>query len=241
MGASRPRAAARPARPPASAPPARSTDATAPRCRSAARTARASSRREEQLIPLDYWGKRYVGAPSPSRGAESHYWRVYGGEDGSTITTSPPQPGTPLKLDRGQWAELVTPHGAAFIFEGDKPFMPVQYLAGRAVAGTGDPSMYQAIPVEQYLRRYVFATGTGYDVHYAQITRAAGAADVEVDGVTVDGFYPVGDFEVADFEISEGAHVADSAGAFGVSVIGYKAATSYAYPGGLGLAVINPQ
>jgi hypothetical protein len=36
---------------------------------------------EEQMLPFDYWGKTYVGAHSPSRGSEKHYWRVFGGED----------------------------------------------------------------------------------------------------------------------------------------------------------------
>ena len=40
---------------------------------------------EEQLLPLDYWGKKYVGAHSPKRGSEKHYWRVYAGEDNTTI------------------------------------------------------------------------------------------------------------------------------------------------------------
>ena len=50
-----------------------------------------------------------------------------------------------------------------------------------------------------------------------------------------------GDYEVADFKIKEGAHLAESEAPFGVINIGYTPVTSYAYPGGLRLAVINPQ
>jgi hypothetical protein len=57
----------------------------------------------------------------------------------------------------------------------------------------------------------------------------------------VNGYYTVGDHEVADWKISEGTHVAESADQFGIYQVGYTAVTSYAYPGGLRLKVINPQ
>ncbi|MEZ4385271.1 MAG: IgGFc-binding protein [Nannocystaceae bacterium] len=197
---------------------------------------------EEQMLPLDYWGKKYVGAPSPKRGSEDHHWRVYGGDDGVTVTTTPPQPGTPFTVNKGEWKSLVVSSGTSFIFEGDGPFLPVQYLEGQnSGAGTGDPSMYQMVPVEQFLNSYAFATGTNYPNHYAQIIRPVGAADVTIDGNTVSGYYTVGDFEVADVKISEGGHLAKSADPFGIVGLGYSSATSYAYPGGMRLKVINPQ
>ncbi|MCY0993828.1 IgGFc-binding protein [Nannocystis sp. ILAH1] len=197
---------------------------------------------EEQVIPLDYWGKQYIGAHSPKRGSEKHYWRVYAGEDQTTITTTPAQPGTPFTLNKGQWKELVIPNNTSFVFDGDKPFMPVQYLEGESGgAGTGDPAMYQMVPVEQFLDRYAFVTGIGYDIHFAQIIRLAGNPDVVIDGQVVAGYYAVGGYEVADFPISEGAHLAESDAPFGILNIGYTQVTSYAYPGGLKLKIINPQ
>ena len=100
--------------------------------------------------------------------------------------------------------------------------------------------MVQMVPVEQFLDRYAFVTGTGYNVHYVQITRDLGGADVLVDGVVVDGYYTVGNYEVADWPVNEGPHVAESDGTFGVYQVGYTPVTSYAYPGGLKLEVINP-
>jgi hypothetical protein len=197
---------------------------------------------EEQMLPLDYWGKKYVGAHSPKRGTEKHYWRVYGGEDGTVVTTNPVQPGTPLNLNKGTFAEIAVANNTSFIFESDKPFLPVQYLAGQnSGAGTGDPASYQMIPVEQFLDSYAFVTGTGYTVHYAQIIRLKGGADVKVDNVVVNGYYAVGEYEVADWKINQGGHFAESDAPFGILNIGYTGVTSYAYPGGLKLAVINPQ
>ncbi len=98
------------------------------------------------------------------------------------------------------------------------------------------------IPVEQFLSSYAFATGTGnYPLNYVQIIRQAGGADVTVDGQTVNGYYTVGDYEVADWSIQVGSHYTESADPFGIVSVGYSNATSYAYPGGLRLKVINPQ
>ncbi len=197
---------------------------------------------EEQMLPLDYWGKKYVGAHSPKRGTEKHYWRVYGGENGTVVTTNPVQPGTPITVDKGQWKEIVIANNTSFVFESDKPFLPVQYLSGTdGGAGTGDPASYQMIPVEQFLDSYAFVTGTGYTKHYAQVIRLKGGPDVKIDGVVVGGYYAVGDYEVSDTLISEGGHFAESDAPFGILNIGYTNVTSYAYPGGLKLAVINPQ
>ncbi|EDM77019.1 hypothetical protein PPSIR1_16000 [Plesiocystis pacifica SIR-1] len=197
---------------------------------------------EEQMLPLDYWGTEYVGPHAPTRGDEEFHWRVYGGEDGTIINVAPAQPGFPIILDRGEWHEFATDESV--IFTGDGPFMPVQYLEGKSEtggAGTGDPSMYQMVPTEQFLSAYTFATGTGYDQTYVQVIREQGGAPVIIDGDTVTGFYSVGNYEVSDYPIQEGNHFINSDGPFGIINIGYTAATSYAYPGGMSLAVLNPQ
>lgn len=195
---------------------------------------------EELMIPLEYWGTQYVGAHAPERGTERYWWRVYSGSDDVTITTTPPQPGTPVTLDRGEYHEFST--SESFMFTGDGPFMPVQYLESQSAgATTGDPASYQMVPVEQFLPRYVFVTGTGYGEHYVQVIRPLGGADVTVDGEVVTGYESVGSHEVADWPIAEGTHVAASDEAFGIVQVGYTFATSYAYPGGLALGQINPE
>ncbi len=195
---------------------------------------------QEQMLPFDHWGRTYVGAHAPVRLQESHYWRVFGGADGITVTTDPPQPGTPLVLDRGQWQELIVPNGTSFVFTGDGPFLPVQFLEGQQVGDVGDPSMYQMMAVEHFLPRYAFATGTDYARHYAQIIRPAGGAAVRVDGVVVTDYTPVGAYEVADVLISEGSHLAESDTPFGLISLGYATtAASYAFPGGFNLAALG--
>jgi hypothetical protein len=181
-----------------------------------------------------------VAAHAPKRGTEKYHWRVFGGQDGVKITTTPDQTGGPFTLMKGEFKVITT--GVHFVMTGDGPFLPVQYLESQtAGAGTGDPSTVQMIPVEQFLDRYVFATGIGYAKNYVQIIREVGAAEVAVDGVQVAGYVKIGGYELADWEIAEGAHVAESAQPFAIINVGYTGFTSYAYPGGMKLDVITPQ
>ncbi len=196
---------------------------------------------QEQMLSLDFWGNEYVGAHSPDRGSEHHHWRIFGGQDGITVSTNPVQAGTPVTLDLGEYYDLVVTNETSFMFTGDGPFMPVQYLEGQnGGAGTGDPSMYQMVPTGQFIERYTFVTGTGYALNYAQIIRAVGSNDVELDGTVVIGYYTVGGYEVSDVAVSQGSHHVESLDPFGVVSVGYTGVTSYAYPGGMALKGINP-
>jgi len=158
------------------------------------------------------------------------------------VTAEPALVGTPVVLNKGQWKELVAPNNYSTVFTSTKPFMAVQYIEGNnGGAQSGDPSMYQMVPVEQFLASYTFATGVGYNPNYAQIIRLKGNPDVLVDGVVVTGFATAGAYEVADYKVAQGVHFAESAAPFGLIVVGYTAQSSYATPGGLKLSVINPQ
>lgn len=188
---------------------------------------------QEVMLPVEHWGKTYVGAASPKRGSESHHWRIYGGENGTVVTATPAVPGTPVMVNKGQWKDLKLANGTSTVFTSTKKFLPVQYLEGGATnPGGGDPSMYQMIPVDQFLDRYAFAIGTGFTKNYVQIVRTKNGPDVAVDGVTVTGYAAIGAYEVANWSITEGNHFAESEGPFGATYIGYMATSSYAYPGG---------
>jgi len=216
---------------------------------------------QEQMIPIEYWGTKYVAAPAPLRGTEKSYWRVYAGEDGINITVDPPgiHPVIPLAR-RGDFKEMEVTSGQGFTFYSTGPFMPVQYLASNKVAGgIGDPAMYQTIPIEQYLKRYVFITGIDYTFNYAQVVHAFGAAPIKINGVevTADQYklinspLPLGRFYVANVPIESSTledpkfYTAESDDPFSLSVIGYVGenndgkGSAYAYPGGMALNVIT--
>jgi hypothetical protein len=197
---------------------------------------------EEQAVPIRNWGQTYIGAHAPTRsGSEHYFWRVLASADGTTISTTPTQAGFPKKLNKGQFYEFSTTQ--SFVFNGDHPFAAFQYLSGQNAfgAGTGDPAMMNAVPVEQFLSRYVILTPSGYTNDYVQLLRIS-AADVQVDGVTVpaNAYSTVGAYTVADYAVSAGTHVITSSSPFGIMGIGYTAVTSYGYPGGLALNNIAP-
>lgn len=204
---------------------------------------------EEQAIPVRSWGQTYVGAHVPKRSnSERYYWRVMAYQDGTTINTNPQQTGFPKTLNKGQFYEFYAQAGTtvdsgSFILTGDKPFAAFQYITGQDAfgAGTGDPAMITAVPVEQFLSRYVVLTPIGYSKDYIQIIRTT-AADVFVDGnmVPASSYYTLGAYTVADFQVAAGPHSLTSSSPFGIVGAGYTSATSYGYPGGLALNNIAP-
>lgn len=202
----------------------------------------------EQNLPLDYWGREYVGPHSPLRGSEEHHWRIFAGEDNVTVTVTPAQPDTPIQLaQRGDWADLIVPAGTHLEFDATGAIMPVQYVTGHYDNANlnGSPAMVQMVPTAQFLDRYVFVTGFNYPEHYVQVIREGGAADVLLDGVAVGDWEPVGEWEVSTTLISEGAHEIISDDSFGIIQYGYSPhigaadnSAGYAYMGGMKAEVI---
>jgi hypothetical protein len=212
---------------------------------------------QEQNLPLEYWGREYVGAHSPVRGTESHYWRIYAGDDNVNVTVTPEELGIPIQeFDfRGDFRDIEVPTGTNLVFNGDAPFMPVQSLAGHWVSNSiGSPAMVQMVPTAQFLNRYVFVTGHLYDLEYVQVIREVGTADVtlrDVMGMTtlVTGWETVGDWEIANMQIMEGSYEITGDDPFGIVQYGYTIlpdpldptndpSSAYAYPGGMKAEVI---
>jgi hypothetical protein len=109
---------------------------------------------------------------------------------------------------------------------------------------TGDPASVQIAPFEQFLPRYVVLVPGTWMNDVGVVTRQAGAV-VTIDGAPIPdaSFNPVGNtgFEVARVPLGDGVHVLDGADSeFGIIVVGYDEYDSYAYLGGSGTAIINP-
>jgi hypothetical protein len=200
---------------------------------------------QELMIPLAYWGSTYVAAHSPDRDSEDHHWRIYAGTDGVTVTPDRDDiDGLPVTFEeRGDFVDVKVANGVSFVLHSDDGvFMPVQYLQSARYPDApnpepemfftpkGDPSMYQMIPVEQFLDRYVFATALNFPLNYVQVIRAAGGPPVTIEGdalsateIPEDLYELVGEYEVADYQLeAEGAYVIYSGEPFGIIQIGYS-------------------
>ncbi len=83
---------------------------------------------EEQLIPVEAWGKEYVVTRSKPRGVEKDYVRVIASNDGTQVQVNP-NPGGPglYTLKAGQWIEFKT--GTHCVVTANQPVMVAQYLA----------------------------------------------------------------------------------------------------------------
>ncbi|MBV1858263.1 MAG: IgGFc-binding protein [Nannocystaceae bacterium] len=213
---------------------------------------------EEQLSGVRQWGQNFVAAHMPVRSAgnpEATFWQVYASEDGTTISFDfnpalSGLPGPALNLDAGMVGGFMVtaPVGteADFGISATKPIAVVGYMVSAEALGSdiGDPAMAQYVAVEQFLPRYVVLVPGTWINDVFVLTRSAGAP-ITIDGVAVDDtlFEPVGagTYEVARVPVPDGVHVLDGGDQkFGVVVVGYDQHDSYAYIGGTGTGIINP-
>lgn len=207
---------------------------------------------EEQIFGLQTWGKSYVAAQMPKRGAEGSVWQITAQQDGTNVTFSPAPgvTGLPPSVTLGarQTMEYTVTGGSTgpgdFLVDADKPVLVNQYTVGsflvQANGSTGDPDMVQAIPTEQFLAHYTVLIPSTWVNDFLVIVRKAGM-QVMVDGIVPNAtWHPLGAFETTVIPAADGIHTLDGAAPFGVSVSGYDEYDSYSYPGGLNQTVINP-
>ncbi|MBM4388883.1 MAG: IgGFc-binding protein, partial [Deltaproteobacteria bacterium] len=83
---------------------------------------------EEQLIPVNSWGKFYVVGKSFDRGKAPDYIRVMASEDNTSVSVDPPVVSVP-KLNAGKYFDFTTLNHC--VITSDKPVLVGQYLAGQ--------------------------------------------------------------------------------------------------------------
>jgi hypothetical protein len=211
---------------------------------------------EEQMMPLETWGKEYiVGRTAPqndtSHSPEPNVIRILSGDDGNVINFNPGQSiGGSVTLNQGEWREFLATEN--FRVTGEKAFMVAQFLVGQNYysSGTeywGDPGYSLVVPIEQFRTSYTFLAPSTITYNYVNITKRVieGSAPVYLDGspVSESAFSsPIGGTEwaSASIPISGTFHSIESTQTFGITVYGFASYTSYSYPGGLDLKFINP-
>ncbi|MFH1130444.1 MAG: IgGFc-binding protein [Pseudomonadota bacterium] len=198
---------------------------------------------EEQMFPIEAWGKHYIGTHTLSSGTDPCIYRVLSAEDNNEIAFDPPV-STTTTLKAGEYVEFVTTDD--FEVTGSGRIMLVQYMVGQnystpAGAGDpGDPAMALAVPVEQYRTTYQFLSPGSYDQNYVNVILPLNAT-ATLDGEPVVKIDAIGSsgFGVSKVEIGGGNHVVESSMSVGISAYGVGSYTSYMYPGGLDLKILK--
>ncbi len=208
---------------------------------------------EETLFPLETWGEDFiVSATQPLRG-EPNVIRIISGVNANQISFDPPAAHAPVTLNRGEMVE----------FEASQDFrvtgsagaiLVAQFLVGQDYAGIntsgamgqGDPAMSFAIPTMQFRSDYTFLAPDTFESNFVNVTAPVGAAvTIASNGgspTQVTGWRPVGStgMQTARVSIPGGTHTMNCSQPFGIVVYGFGSYTSYMYPGGLDLQMINP-
>ena len=202
---------------------------------------------EQQLFPVETWGKEYVAVRSFPRGGEKDVWRILASEDGTEVTLEPPVAVVPT-LDATKWFEFET--NEDFRVSGTKPILVGQFLAAEQApnpgrdendAGTGDPAFILTVPTRQFRDSYVFIAPDKYEFDYVSIAKKKGGSAL-LDGGEVEQLpgaimadIPGTDWRAVRAPIADGFHTLNCVDTCSVMVHGYDRFVSYGYPGGLNL------
>ncbi|MEO1271777.1 MAG: hypothetical protein AAFX99_27100, partial [Myxococcota bacterium] len=203
---------------------------------------------QEQLLPIERWGTRYVAVPFAARGDMPDTWMVIGGADGVQVTATIPIEGL------GADEQLQT--GQRVVFESDEPFelradgpvLLVQLAHGAQGEGSipdprcgdffdsglGDPSMALVPAVASWRRSVMFTTPPGIADDHILLTAPEGTA-VALDGTPLTDWRPLGGTGLSWLRtpVSDGGHRLEGTRPFGLITYGFDCFISYATVGGL--------
>jgi hypothetical protein len=201
---------------------------------------------EEQMMPLEAWGKEVLCTKTKPRGTEKDLFYLVAGEAGVAIQTVPPIAGLDgvTLAKAGDYVKVQTDE--SFMVKASGKVQMAQFIVsrGQTEAFTGDPSFSIVPPKSQYREEYVIQTASGYGNDWVTIVRPKGMA-ITADGKAVadNTFTAFGDgtWELGYYQVTTGSHTFASVGggAFGLMVYGYgkNAPTAYSYPAGMNLII----
>lgn len=201
---------------------------------------------EEQMLPVEAWGREAVfSATRPLRG-EPNLVRIVSAADGNEVRIEGDER-PPTVLHRGEWLELQT-YGDGRV-RGTGPLAVVQFMVGQDFLGRGssgpgamgDPSMGLVAPAEQWRASYDLLVPRSFPESWITLVAPA-AARIELDGTTLREARSVGDGSLVTMRarLSGGVHRLEGTLPFGTLVYGFGAYTSYLVPGGLDVRLLEP-
>lgn len=201
---------------------------------------------EEQLLPIESFGKSFLVTRSPLRSNPEFTWweepdvlRFVGVASAAEVTTTLPPPFDHFTLQPGEVRETWTDKDV--IVTATEPIAVAQFLLGQDYVEPqpkGDPSFTVYPPIEQARTEYVFLAPTGWKEHWVVIGAEVGT-NVVLDGALASGcdVHPIGllnekQYEARRCPISDGAHRLSGDGPFQIMAYGFASADAYAFPGG---------
>ena len=206
---------------------------------------------EQQLYPIQAWGRKYNAVRTRPRRLEREAWRILSRVDGTVVKTVPNLfQEESVTLNAGKWIDLLTTE--SFEIEATSPVLVGQFMTGEhdphepdtpkpsaGAAGIGDPTYILGVPVEQYRKEYSFLVPSKYAKNYITVVAPAGT-NVILDGsaLPLGDFFEFGSGEYTGLyrEMTEGRHYLSADQPVGLFVYGIDDAVSYGYPAGLDLA-----
>ena len=143
---------------------------------------------EEQLLPRQKWGQRYIIPKSRDRWGIEDRVRIMADQDNTNVHFVPDTFVT-TTLAEGEWIEISL--FESLYVESDKPIQIGQYLAGSqygdnpwSSGSEGDPSFWVVPPTEQFRNEYVFYVPSTYTSDYLAVM-FQGEPELVLDGDTI--------------------------------------------------------
>ena len=198
---------------------------------------------EESIFPIASWGRSAVVPKVQPLINEPTILKIISGSDGNQISFAPEIRPT-LELNAGEYIEFEVREGV--IITGTGSLQVAQLLVGQnyssqeTVGGYGDPSLSLIPPSDQFRKDYTILAPETYAIHFINLAFRQGTS-ITLDGQAIEEGEAIGNsgWRQASVEVSGGVHQLEGTGPFGVWVYGFGSYTSYMYPGGLDLKVIN--
>jgi hypothetical protein len=207
---------------------------------------------EEQLAPVESFGKQFLVTRSPIRSdPEYTTWeepdiiRFVGAAAPSTVTTNLPAPNDSFTLQPGEVRDTWTQ--TDFVVTASEPIVVAQLLIGQGYVEPqpkGDPSLTIYPPIEQARTEYVFQSISGWQENWVVVGAETGT-EVTIDGAPPAGcsVHAAGVIDGAQYEarrcpLSAGVHRLSGNGPFQIMAYGYADADAYSFPGGANIKKI---
>lgn len=205
---------------------------------------------EEQLFPVESYGKRFAIPHSPIRSTsgfvEPDVIRIMGVASAATVKTNLPPPNDSFTINPGEVKETWTQKD--FALEASEPvavaqiLLPQQHVDGPYI---GDPSLTIFPAVDQFRKSYLFSVPSSWMSTYVVVSMPKDAK-ITVDGAPLPGacvsrtMGAIGgvDYESRTCELAAGPHALAGDKPFGIASYGYGRAGSYAFVGGANVTKI---